>query len=87
MEIVSKINDFKEFYYDSTRMRQALLARVAAKYQNVVWSTGAHTSTPVPLIACGPQNIIKVFGRMLHTTEWAQYAIDAISNYVPVKKY
>ncbi len=73
-----KIHDFKAFYVYSSELRLDLLGRVVAKYQNTVWATGTHTSTPVPLIAIGPENVTAQFGRMMHTTEWAQYAIEAL---------
>ncbi|MEK8016143.1 MAG: hypothetical protein VSS75_004685 [Candidatus Parabeggiatoa sp.] len=69
-----KIHDFKAFYVYSSELRLDLLGRVVAKYQNTVWATGTHTNTPVPLIAIGPENVTAQFGRMMHTTEWAQYA-------------
>ncbi len=73
-----KIYDFKEFCVYGYDSRNNLLGRVTGKYQNTVWATGTHTSTPVPLIAVGPKNVIAQFGRMMHTTEWAQYAIRAL---------
>jgi len=59
-------------------VRYDLLGRVVGKYQNTVWATGTHTNTPVPLIAVGPKNVTAQFGKMMHTTEWAQYAINAL---------
>ncbi|MGA1869810.1 MAG: alkaline phosphatase [bacterium] len=79
-KIVPKIDDFKTFYHDHKRMRNALLGRVVAQQQNTVWSTGTHSNTPVPLIAVGPKKATEVFSRMLHTTEWAQYAIEILIN-------
>ncbi|MCP4349831.1 MAG: alkaline phosphatase [Desulfobacterales bacterium] len=78
-ETFPKINDFKEFYVYSEEVRKDILARVVAKQQNIVWSTGTHTSAPVPLITYGPEKITSQFSKMLHTTEWAQYAIDALT--------
>jgi len=77
-ETFPKINDFKEFYVYGEELRWDLLGRAVAKHQNVVWSTGTHTNTPVPLIVYGPTQISEKFGRLLHTTEWAQMAIDAL---------
>jgi alkaline phosphatase len=74
----AKIHDFNAFYVYRHRIPQNLLARVVAKYQNTVWATGTHTNTPVPLIALGPEKVRAQFGSMLHTTEWAQYAIEAL---------
>jgi alkaline phosphatase len=78
IETFPKIYDFKEFYVSGYQLRTNLLGRVTGKYQNTVWATGTHTSTPVPLIAVGAKNVIAQFGRMMHTTEWAQYAIKAL---------
>jgi alkaline phosphatase len=44
----------------------------------VVWSTGTHTSTPVPLIVLGPKSTREGFGRLMHTTAWARLAIEAL---------
>lgn len=73
-----KIHDFKEFYVYNKDGRYNLLARAVGKYQNTVWATGTHTSTPVPIIAYGPKKVIAQFSKMMHTTEWAQYAIKAL---------
>ena len=78
-KLFPKITDFKECYVYGESIRKNILGRVVAKQQNIVWSTGTDTNTPVPLIAWGLQQIIKIFGKMLHTTEWAQYAIDTLS--------
>lgn len=79
-ETFPKINDFKEFYVYSEGVRTDIIGRVLAKHQNVVWSTGTHTNTPVPLVAIGPENIAKKFGGIMHTTEWAQIAISSLTS-------
>ena len=71
-----RINDFKEFYVRSDHAREAILGRIVAKYQNVVWSTGTHTNSLVPIIAVGPKDIIGWYDHMMHTTEWGQHVID-----------
>lgn len=76
--IIRRLNDFREFYVDNESIRKDILGRIVAKQQNVVWSTGMHTNTPVPLIVFGPEMVTKKFGRLIHTTEWAQYAIDTL---------
>ncbi|KPA10551.1 alkaline phosphatase [Candidatus Magnetomorum sp. HK-1] len=75
-----KVHDFKEFYISASKIRRPLIARVVAKQQYAVWSTGGHTNTPVPLIACGPKKVTEKFGKLLHTTEWGQMAISVIKN-------
>ncbi len=46
--------DFSAFYLDRTSIPAALAARKLAKHTQVVWSTGGHTSEPVPLLGFGP---------------------------------
>jgi len=75
-----KVNDYKEFYVYETEVFKDLIARIVGKQQYAVWSTGTHTNTPVPIIALGPENVTKGFGKMMHTTEWAQLAIDIMKN-------
>lgn len=81
LEEVPKIEDFKEFYVYGNDSRLCLLGRVVSKYQNVVWSTGTHTHTPVPLITFGPSHVTAPFGRLLHTTEWAKLAKKVLESY------
>ncbi|MGA1841258.1 MAG: alkaline phosphatase [bacterium] len=78
LNIIRRLNDFREFYVNNESIRKDILGRIVAKQQNVVWSTGMHTNTPVPLIVFGPEKVTKKFGRLIHTTEWSQYAIDAL---------
>ena len=75
-----KINDFKEFYVYETEIFKDLIGRIVGKQQYAVWATGTHTNTPVPIIAYGPETVTKGFGKMMHTTEWAQLAIDIMRN-------
>jgi alkaline phosphatase len=72
------IRDFKEFYVYGNEIRKDLLGRVLAGKQNVVWSTGTHTNTPVPLIVLGPKAAREGFGRLMHTTAWARRAIETM---------
>ena len=48
-----KVNDFSEFYYGINNTRAALMGRVIAPQQNIVWGTGGHTATPVPVYSMG----------------------------------
>jgi alkaline phosphatase len=36
--------------------------------QNTVWGTGTHTSTPVVVIAVGPESATRPFAGMMHAT-------------------
>ena len=58
---VPKLADFGAFYPDVRNARTALIARALAEEQGVVWGTGTHTSTPVPIIAVGPIEAAKPF--------------------------
>jgi len=49
-----RIDDFEEFYVYGEEGRTAILARLIAADQGVVWATGTHTATPVYVIAAGP---------------------------------
>lgn len=66
------------FVYQTDDNRQNLLAREVAEQQNVVWSTGSHTNTPVLVFTQGPGSTTAPFGKVLHHTEVGQYAIDAL---------
>ena len=74
-----KINDNEEFYVFGRELPRNILAMVTGKYNNAVWSTDNHTSTPVYIFAHGPQDQIKQFGTMQHSTEWAQKVIKIIN--------
>jgi alkaline phosphatase len=74
-----KVMDFKAFYVYGEEVRHDLLGRAVAEDQNVVWGTGTHTSTPVPVIAFGPQNVAKQFGKMVHHTDIGRMTKEAIA--------
>jgi alkaline phosphatase len=74
-----KVMDFKAFYVYGEEVRHDLLGRAVAEEQNVVWGTGTHTSTPVPVIAFGPQSVAKQFGKMVHHTDIGQMTKDVIA--------
>lgn len=80
----AKILEGKEdetgFYGTGKGYRKNLLARIVSKKQLTVWSTGSHTSNPVPLIAFGPTHVSARYGRMMHTTEWGRETIDILLN-------
>lgn len=46
--------DFTEFYGDTESNPACLLGRALARQTHVVWSTGGHTSDPVPTYGTGP---------------------------------
>ncbi len=72
------MDDLEAFYVYGQYTRLSNLGRVVAEQQNVVWSTGTHPSNPVPLIAVGPPAATAGFGKLMHTTQWAQQAFDLL---------
>lgn len=48
------VEDFAAFYVYGDEVHLNLLARELATQQSVVWSTGTHTASPVPVIISGP---------------------------------
>ena len=67
--IEPRIHDFKEYYVYGSENRAALIARAMAREQQVVWGTGTHTSTPVPLFVLGPKKVTRKFDGLLHARE------------------
>ncbi|MGC8121324.1 alkaline phosphatase [Marinobacter sp. VGCF2001] len=68
------------FVYQTDDNRQNLLAREVAEQQNVVWSTGTHTNTPVLVFTQGPAEAIEPFGSILHHTDIGQHAMEALAD-------
>lgn len=62
--------DFAAFYPTAEYGRGGLIARELAAQQNVVWATGGHTHTPVPVFAVGPG--ADAFAGLHHHTELGQ---------------
>ncbi|GAA3925320.1 alkaline phosphatase [Litoribacillus peritrichatus] len=75
-----KVSDFKAFYVYGEEVRHDLLGRAVAEEQNVIWGTGTHTSTPVPVIAFGPESASKQFGKMIHHTDLGRMAKEVVAN-------
>ena len=67
-----------DFYVFGDNVRMNLLARAVAADQNIVWGTGTHTSTPVVVVAIGPESIAKRFSTMMHTTELGKLMQEAL---------
>ncbi len=64
---VPAIRDFPAFFAPTDRARTNLVARELGRAQNVVWATGGHTHTPVPVYAAGPG--AEEFTTFLHHTD------------------
>lgn len=63
------IHDFSEFYVYQDEAPLNQLAREIAAQQNVVWSTGTHTASPVPVTLKGPEAILDNFQGLLTHVE------------------
>lgn len=74
-----KVNDFKAFYVYGNEIRNDLLGRALGEQQNVVWGTGTHTSTPVAVIAFGPDAVASKFSSMTHHIELGKLAKKAVA--------
>ena len=66
---VPAIGDFDAFYVYGKDDRSALLARAISRQQQIVWATGTHTATPVPVIVIGPKHAQQAF-EGLHRNYW-----------------
>ena len=67
-----------KFFVNQKENRENLLAQAVASSQQVVWATGAHTSTPVYVFVSGPERTMRPFAKILHHTQLGQLAIDAL---------
>ncbi|MCA9565571.1 MAG: alkaline phosphatase, partial [Myxococcales bacterium] len=67
-----EVHDFEAFYPFSEDTRASLLARALGEQQSVTWSTGTHTSTPVELLALGPDSVTALFNGLMHHAEVGQ---------------
>src|SRR5690554_3670670 len=63
----AKTQDSSEFYVYQDEIPLNLLASELAAQQNVVWATGTHTASPVPVFVLAPQATLHRFsGIMTH---------------------
>ncbi len=74
-----EFHDFEAFYVYGNGTATGLLARAVAEQQSVVWGTGTHTATPVPVIAWGPESARSKFAGIMHHTEVGAALIEAVS--------
>lgn len=73
-----KINDFAAFYVYGDEIHLDLMGRELGQQQNVVWGTGTHTSTPVNVIAWGPQEEIRPLAKIAHHADVGQHMMDSL---------
>jgi alkaline phosphatase len=74
----AKILADKSPYDASTAGRMNHLGYILGEQQNVVWGTGGHTNTPVPLITFGPPSATEQFKGILHSTDIGKKMIAII---------
>ncbi|OED44264.1 alkaline phosphatase [Endozoicomonas sp. (ex Bugula neritina AB1)] len=77
-ETLPEVKDFKAFYVYGNEIKMNLLGRELAAQQNVVWGTGTHTSTPVTVMAYGPEEVAVEFRGMQHHTQVGKKLINAL---------
>ncbi|MGI9281820.1 MAG: alkaline phosphatase [Endozoicomonas sp.] len=77
-ETLPAVKDFRAFYVYGDEIQGNLLARELAEQQNIVWGTGTHTSTPVSVMAFGPEAITDGFDGMQHHTDIGKKLIEAL---------
>ncbi len=77
-ETFPKINDFKAFYVYGEDIRNDLIARALSEEQNVVWSTGTHTDTPVAVIAYGPDDVTAAYSALVHHVDIGKLLINTV---------
>lgn len=75
---VPAFDDFEEFYVNGMYDITALLGRVLGPMQGVVWGTGTHTHTPVPVISYGPKHVTERFSGLLHHVEVGKMLIEVM---------
>ncbi len=78
VKTLPKINDFQAFYVYAGEMQLDLMGRELAQQQNVVWGTGTHTSTPVGVIAWGPEQDMRPFVKIAHHADVGQQLMNSI---------
>jgi alkaline phosphatase len=76
---VPKVCDFEAFYVYGENLRMNQLARRLAPQLHVVWGSGTHTSTPVLIIADGPEDAAKKFIGIMHATDVGKRMIELVT--------
>lgn len=77
-EYFPKVDDFEPYFVYGSDLHQNLLGRQLARHQSLVWGTGTHTTTPVPVFTLGPQSVRHRFARFQHHTAIGRAMIDAL---------
>jgi len=69
-------HDFGSFYVHAS-VHPDMLGRVLADQSSTVWATGTHTSTPVPVMALGPDRYSKQVQGFIDNTQITKIIEDA----------
>lgn len=73
------ISDYSVFYnLDTLHRITALIARKLAPQTGISWAGGAHSHTPVPVIAYGPEKDTEKFKGIHHTTDFGNSLIRCV---------
>ena len=59
---------YKSYYNNPGLAKGGLLARIMARKHNIVWGTGSHTASPIPVFTFGPKWITKKFNGIYNNT-------------------
>ena len=71
-------HDFSQFYVHAS-IHPDMLGRVLASQSHAVWAAGTHTSTPVPVMAYGPERYAERVQGFIDNTEIAKIMEDAFN--------
>lgn len=71
-------HDFSQFYVHAS-IHPDMLGRVLASQSHAVWAAGTHTSTPVPVMAYGPQRYAERAQGFIDNTEITKIMEDAFN--------
>ncbi|HPQ42375.1 MAG TPA: alkaline phosphatase, partial [bacterium] len=69
IHVVPDMGDDQAFFTTSLNMLCGLIARRTGIDQNITWSTGTHSATPVPVIVLGPERVRAMFPGVMHLTD------------------
>jgi alkaline phosphatase len=78
VETFPSVDDFEAFYVFGEEVRADLIGRKIGRDQNISWSNGTHTHTPVPVVAVGPARYTRRVDAMLHHTDIGKLLLDAV---------
>jgi len=72
------IHDFRHYHTSSYNAKGGVLARILARKQNIIWGTGSHTATPIPVFTFGPKWITDQFMGLYNNTRLRDLVAHAL---------